>query len=172
MVSKFVTYSGWTLYYGLSTDELPKDVPNGSRFTAIDTDDEYWYDRENQGWYDADGQFIPDNEEEGDEDMFVNITYNGDNSSYTCDKSSVEIAEALTSGKMVYALYDEDGEPHVMPLTSILYNGQNPTAIFNFLIGSDINNKPKHILWEYEVKSDKSVSTRYITVPVYDDPID
>lgn len=123
MVSKFVTYSGLTLYFGLSTDELPKDVPNGSRFTAIDTDDEYWYDRENQGWYNADGQFIPDYEEEGDEEvMFINMSYDDSTDVFTIDKTVAQMKAALDSGKFLILAFDTgSAESGIMYMPLVKY---------------------------------------------------
>ena len=37
--------------YGLSDDTKPSDVPNGSKYTAIDTACVYLYDAENGTWY-------------------------------------------------------------------------------------------------------------------------
>lgn len=129
MVSKFITYSGLILYYGLSTDELPKGVANGSKFTTIDTDEEYWYDRENQGWYDADGQFIPDIEEEGDEIMFVDFSVN--QGLVSTDATFADIITAIDSGKYVVARVttDADDAEMLFPLTQVV-DGEDASVIF------------------------------------------
>ena len=103
MVSKFVTYSGLTLYFGLSTDTMPKDVPNGSKYTTIDTDEEYWYDKENHGWYDADGKFIPDNDEKGDDDAMIVEFSVGESDILTCDKTIAELVEFIEADKQLIA---------------------------------------------------------------------
>ena len=37
-------------YFGLSSDEKPKDPPNASTFYEMDTQSVYMYDKENQTW--------------------------------------------------------------------------------------------------------------------------
>ncbi len=107
MVSKFVTYSGRTLYYGLTEDVKPIDAPNGACYTDIETGDEYWFDKENDGWYAPDGSFIPNphEDEEGDEEMIVNYTL-VEGEAPTCDKTYAEIMSAINSGKNVIAIAD------------------------------------------------------------------
>ena len=55
MVSDF--WNGYS-YAGLSTDTLPHDCPNGSRYYVIDTGDSYLFDKENDTWYDQDGNAV------------------------------------------------------------------------------------------------------------------
>lgn len=42
--------SGEVKFRGLSTDEKPMNVANGSGFFEMDTGDYYMYDEENQQW--------------------------------------------------------------------------------------------------------------------------
>lgn len=123
MVSKFVTYSGRTLYYGLTEDVKPIDAPNGACYTDIETGDEYWFDKENDGWYAPDGSFIPNphEDEEGDEDMFVNYSKNADEE-FVCDKTYSEIMSAINSGKNVIAVFNNptaNPEKMFLPLTQV-----------------------------------------------------
>jgi hypothetical protein len=55
MVSDF--WNGFS-YAGLSTDNLPHDCPNGSRFYVIDTGETYLFDEANDTWYDSTGTAV------------------------------------------------------------------------------------------------------------------
>jgi len=43
---------------GLSTDALPHDCPNGTKYRVIDTGNIYYFDAENDKWYDKDGNEV------------------------------------------------------------------------------------------------------------------
>lgn len=170
MVSKFVTYSGRTLYYGLTDDVKPIDAPNGACYTDIETGDEYWFDKENDGWYAPDGSFIPNphEDEEGDEEMFVTITYDDEQDIYSCNKSSLEINEAFTSGKMIYALLIQGEQTTVMSLTDVVANEDIVVTVFSYLYATGSGQTSTHNLVAYAVLPNKSVNVQEVVVPYLD----